>query len=105
MGDAERKAKEKEAKKGGREGFKAVIEKAKELNLFSECSIIKAAEEIQKHFGTDPRWKSMAEKERNKLIAEVVEEEQEKRKKLAEAVNSEFKALVTSFLQEKKNER
>lgn len=102
--DGERRKQAAAAKKGGREGFRELLAKAESLGLFEDRTGPQALRALEQRFGEDDRWNAVPERERERLVVDVVDALTQRRKQEREKAQKDFRALILSVLRGREEE-
>jgi len=102
--DSEKKKVEVAAKRSGREAFKELLKKAEELDLL-QSTVEKALKAMERELGDDDRWDSVNERERERMVAEVVEQINKQKEKEREEANANFRTMLVEELRGKEEDR
>jgi len=96
--DSERRKQTAAAKRGGREAFREVLAKADKLGLLRDRTASLVQRMLERHFGEDDAWDAVPERDRERLIAEAVEESTARWAKNREGACRDFRELISGLL-------
>ena len=96
--DSEKRKTQAVHKLKGREAFRELLTKADEMELLHGRSVERALSAMERRFGDDERWDAVAEAERERMVAEAVEEATKRVEKEKDEARAAFRALVLRTL-------